>query len=188
MQLKYSAQFFKRQFTFLLRLGQKKEVLHYGIGNRTADGQYLLFIDYDTTPLEWVEEEIKYMQTKDCLGDVFLFKTKRGIHAICLQKMPLDEVIDLLSMTSCDKNYLNVPLFYGRRVWVLRQSNKQDEEVSYIKMLPADVNFGVRSKAHYNYLRTICDVPKKDLDHADTPFDKHEDLLFAYYHINKGDD
>lgn len=98
----------------------------YGITNRCKDGKYILFLDYDNIPLDWIIDELKYIQIYYKLSSIYIFSTDHGFHAICFDKLPLYKVVDIMRSTSIDPNYANIPLKFGRKLWTLRLSKKED--------------------------------------------------------------
>lgn len=173
----------KQQLSFFVRWMPQRSDLMYGVGNRCTDGRYVLFIDYDDTPLEWVEEEIKNMQENELgLGNAYFFKTKRGVHVIFLEKHTLGMICRFLDMTSCDKNYKTVPMQYGRKLWILRQSPKRGEEITYIGIKKKRTIIE-KSQAHAFYLNRHMNVPLKDIELHIGSWDKNLDLTMGYYKI-----
>lgn len=185
MIAKWNFNFLGRTYNLLFRSVKEKKVLHYGVGNRCKNGQYVLFLDYDDTPLEWVEEELLLLQKRFefLLGDAYLFKTKNGIHVIFLEKHHLGRIIQMMDMTSCDKNYKTVPLLYARKVWVLRQSEKKGEDIRYLGKLSSPSTWD-RSKAHALYLEQFCKVPHTDLV-LNGALDDQDTVTMGYYHITE---
>lgn len=167
----------------LFRSSKRKDVLQYGIGNRCKGGGYVLFLDYDNVPYEWVAEEVRFLQERfrQELGKAFLFGTKNGIHVIFLEKHDLGSIISMMAVTSCDKDYKVVPLLSSRKIWVLRQSTKKDEAIKYLGALRAPCNWE-RSRAHALYLKQFCGVPNKDLIGGGA-FDKEEQVVLGYYYV-----
>lgn len=187
MLWKWSFKFFGTQYQFLTRVTPARETFHYGVGNRCHDGRYVLFLDYDDTPYDWIIEEIKLLQTMTQLGTAYLFKTRKGHHVIFLEKFYLGNIVEMLRMTTCDYQYQNVPLFYGKKLWVLRSSNKKHEELKYLGCVPNPndaLYLRERSLAHKNYLIVKYAVPPEDFLRGGR-FDDFEELSLAYYYIHE---
>ncbi len=175
---------FRKEWMLYVRVQPKREVLHYGVGNRCDDGKYVLFLDYDHSPIEWVREELRLLQEYYGIGAFYLFKTKHGIHAICLEKFFLGMMLDMMSKTTIDHNYLSVPLMGGAKIWILRQSQKAGERISYLGKLDArPVIEREMSRAHAEYLRDYCGVPKEHLPRKG--LDDGKDLILGYYRIGQ---
>lgn len=168
----------KKEVNLLFRIVPKREVMQFGVGNRCRDGTYLVFLDYDSTPYEWIREELLLMQRIFGLGTAFIFKTKHGWHVIFLEKLPLGLVIDVLKMSTVDMRYREVPMMYGRKIWILRQSKKRNEKSRYWAKIPQETLF-VRSRAHARYLVSMCGVPRGSIGRG--TFDEEDNLTLGYY-------
>lgn len=176
---------FKKRYTLFFNSEEEKSIFHYGMGNRCHDGMYLLFLDYDDVPIEWIYDELKLLQHKFCLGTAYLFKTKNGVHALFLERLTLGTVLNAMDMTSIDKNYRKVPLLYARKVWVLRQSRKRDETIRYLGCLkPQQESERECSNAHLTYLKNQYNIPKEHI-RSDLHLDDSQSILLGYYHIAK---
>jgi hypothetical protein len=181
---KWSFGVFGKEANVLVRLSDEKTRFHYGIGNRTSDGRYVLMLDYDHTPITYVQEEVRLLQESPFLGDAYLFKTKNGFHVIFLEKLLLGQVVDFMKMTTCDARYRDVPMMYGRKVWVLRQSKKKDEKKEYLGKTVSSSS-GQKSRAHAEYLSRYCDVPRKDFESENDEWDHSERVIMAYYYVSE---
>lgn len=182
MLLKQSLDWLGRKWTFLFRVVPDRVVLQGGFGNRCHDGRYVLFLDYDETPLEWIDEEIVLLQTLFRLGNAYVFATKHGFHVVFLEKHLLLDIIDMMKVTSCDAQYKDIPLYYGRRVWILRTTNKRNEKICYVGVKKHVCNYE-RSLAHKAYLQTFFDIPDEDFVGGGT-FDEYRSLTVGYYRVS----
>lgn len=184
---KLSWSFFGRQFRILLSADRKKDDLMLGMGNRCMNGEYLLFLDYDGTPVEWVHDEIKLLHQRfeGLLGNAYLFRTKRGIHVVFLEKHSLGVITQMLDMTSCDQYYKSVPMRYARRVWVLRQTPKKNEELSYLGCVNVGykTSLAKRSTAHRLWLQNHFTIPVKDFVSA-AHWDGEKEIILGHYFID----
>lgn len=169
---------------FLYKTIKERKEFHYGIGNRCEDGKYVLFLDYDDTPDEWIREEIKLLQDNTQLGTAYIFQTKNGCHVLFLEKFYLAEILKLMNMTSIDPRYKNVPLQYGKKLWVLRSSNKKNETIKYLgykyKLSPLE-----RSRAHATYLTRILGIPRDHLAMDESPLDTSTGVVLGHYKIHR---
>lgn len=152
---------------WLLRIIRKKSNLLWGMGNRCKDATYILFLDYDNTPIEWVTEEIRLIQKRYCMlvGTAYLFQTRKGIHVVFLEKNDLEDIIEIMKITSADKQHRDIPLYHGRRIWVLRGSEKKNEKLQYLGCLTNSIScvtLGDRSNPHKQYLQMLFKIPDKD--------------------------
>jgi hypothetical protein len=185
MLIKYNFAILRRSVNLLCRITKERTVLQYGYTNRTAEGRYCLFIDWDNAPESWVRDEIKLLHElyPDEIGTVYLFKTKHGFHAVSLEKHTLGRLTEIMRVTSCDQNYKEVPMYWTRRAWVLRNSPKKDEQPTYIGCFHNPAAEGERSNAHRLFMQKILGIPKKDFQHGGD-FDKETTLTMGYYHIS----
>lgn len=178
---------FGREISLLARVARSRPVLHYGIGNRCTDARYLLMLDYDDSPEDWVRAEIALLQEDKRVGNAHLFKTKNGYHVIFLEKLLLSEVIHFLGMTTVDQRYRDVPLAYGLKVWVLRESHKSSEKiVSRGTILSPHLCKTPRSNAHMIWLRERYGLP--ELERYGGPYDQSTVLLAGWYKIAREND
>lgn len=184
MIIKWNFDVFKKNVTFLFRIAVKRETLTQGYTNRCHDGQYVLFLDYDGTPLEWIQEEIKLLQERYDIGTAYTFVTKHGFHVVFLEKFTFGAIINMMDMTSCDKHYKDIPMFYGRRCWVLRHSDKKDESIKYLGALPSKHlrKLMERSLAHKIFIQKNYNIPEKDFAKSGY-FDENKELTLAFYKI-----
>jgi len=158
----------------------------FGMGNRCNGGLYVLFLDYDGTPIEWVLEEVRMLQERyrGLLGSAYLFRTKHGVHVVFLEKHPIGEIVEMMRLTSCDLQYQHVPMKYARRVWVLRQSPKKDEQLEYYGVVPSEIKGVVdRSRAHKLWMKANYSIPEKDFERGGT-FDLETDIIVGHYHVS----
>lgn len=189
MMFKQQWNFFGRILSFYLRFLPERNKLHLGMGNRCVGGLYCTFLDYDHVPLSWIEEEIVLLQEAG-LGNAYIFETKHGYHVVFLQKSTLMQVYAYLGMSSCDKHYREVPMLYARKIWVLRQSQKHDEQITYVGVRRVDEQkvhylYHEQSKAHALYLLKVMKVPLEDIDFSKGKWDAHQELEIGYYKIRE---
>lgn len=179
---------FGRTWSVITRVERSKTEFHYGVTNRCQDGTRLLFLDYDDTPLEWVKDDVALLREWHTMGDAYLFKTKHGYHVICLEKRTTGDIIIMQGMTSCDDNYKHVALQTGRaKLWVLRQSEKNNEHIHYLGRLQGKTS-RMMSLAHARYLVMHCGVPASDVFGRGKHYDTSTRLCFGTYKITKEDE
>lgn len=183
MLLKRQVNLFGWQLSYYVRVLKERTTLMYGVGNRCHNGEYVLFLDYDGLPLSWIRDEISLLQSYGVVGHAYIFQTKHGYHVIFLEKMTFDVLTSHLRMTTCDKNYQVVPMEYSRKIWVLRQSPKKNENVTYVGVQQSLVSVQrMKSRAHGIYLRDFMHVPKADF-FDDQGYDQEKELYVGYYKI-----
>jgi hypothetical protein len=146
-----------------------KDFYQRGYTNKCKNGQYIVFLDYDNVPIDWVKQELTYLIQKCKLGDFHLFETNKGYHAVCTDKFGLGELVQLLRKTSTDAAYINVPLRGACRAWTLRLTKKEGKSPKYLLTLKGSKN-RMQSKPHNDVLRTLYKIPiqKKKEDGENT--------------------
>ncbi len=182
MKITFPIPLLDRKIHAILKTTEIRKNFHYGIGNRCHDAKYLVFLDYDDTPLEWIHQEIKLVQDHTLLGTAYIFKTKHGHHVIFLEKFYFDDMITILGMTTIDQRYRNVPMRYGHKVWILRNSRKKDETIKYMGYLYKESPL-IKSSPHAKYLVDILGIPKEHLEQGDEKYDPYTELILGYYKI-----
>lgn len=147
-----------RRHHFVFDFGYRKDGEEYvtGITNRCADGRYCLFLDYDDVPYEWVVEELRFLISAHGIGDVHVFRTNKGFHAICTTKYSLSEIVTFMRDSSVDEAYANVPLRVVKKLWTLRISAKAGKVPVYLLTLPGQR--GHESRPHNELLRKLYNV------------------------------
>ena len=144
-----------------------------GITNRCKDGTFVLFLDYDGTPLQWIMEECGYLQLEYGIGDCHIFKTKNGYHVVNTEKREFGEMLEMMRATSCDPNFINVPLRYGKKAWTLRISDKKNTpKIAYVMTMQGHNNVE-QSRPHNWLLRELYKVKiGKDVEDREKHFYK----------------
>lgn len=173
---------------WFVKLQREKKTLLWGVGNRCKDATYVLFLDYDENPLEWIHDEILLLQKRytGLLGTAYLFATKHGTHVVFFEKHDLNTIYDMMQKTSCDNNYTTIPMHYGRRTWILRSASKKDEKITYIGCLHANKpSMNERSNAHRIYFQDLYPIPDNDFRDDEGVFDTEDHLTMAYYRIRE---
>lgn len=164
---------------FHLQGWTNKKYKHYvsGITNKCEDGRYVLFMDYDRVELNWVMEELLFLIEEYTLGDVHLFKTNKGIHAICTDKFSLRELVSILRDSSTDDAYTEIPLRTARKAWTLRLTEKNGVKPKYIETLTG-YQYREQSKPHNEILRKIY-----SLEIPTTHEDNEQEFTTAHYYV-----
>ncbi len=129
---------FKRQFKILNRIYGIAVMLRsrkfsgqevFGFANNTIDGKYVMFLDYDgDVPLKNIKVIVKNIQDSFSLSDIYIFKTNRGHHCICPDKITLDQYLAILNMSYCCKDFRKTPLLFGYSQWTLRLTEKNGKK------------------------------------------------------------
>jgi len=127
-----------------------------GTMNRTQDGLYVPYLDYDFMEEQYITEEIAHLQEMFNLGNIHIFQSSpKRFHIIGFTKMAAREFVELMINSSCDEAFKNVPRFYSIRNWVLRCFDKgKKEKPKYLYTLYHRTT-RKESEAHYKYLRMV---------------------------------
>ena len=127
-----------------------------GYTNRCHDGRFILLFDYDIKNFNWIRQEIEHLQRTHIIGDCHVFKTGKGFHVVCLDKVSLTKYVQILEQTTVDPNYIKVPLQYGQKIWTLRFTQKDGQKPLYVCSIPS-VNDHMRKKSnpHRKFLQTL---------------------------------
>lgn len=172
-----SFKLFGRHFKLLFRTHKELDVYVAGITNKCRDGRYVIFLDYDQVPEEWVVEEVQFLMTEHLLGDFHIFKTTNGYHAICTDKVSLHDLVAVMRDSSTDEAYKYVPLRRARRVWTLRTTAKDGKKPEFLYTL-GGLYLNQQSKPHNDILRKLynIEIPTGNED-------GEEEFWTAHYHI-----
>ena len=165
----------------LQALFRKKRNSEYveGYTNRCKDGKYVIFLDYDRVPIEWIMEEIKQLQEIYEIGDFYIFQSsKESYHAVCLDKVALTEYLSILHNSSVDTDYVDVPLYFGRKIWSLRLTDKNKNPIRFVGKAKGKFSELNQSSAHTTILNNLFDL-KIELKYPDG----EKELILARYPI-----
>ena len=170
---------FGKRIAFDFSVRNKRVKMIDGYTNRCKDGKYVVCLDYDNVELEWIYPELERLQADFDLGTFYVFRSsENSYHCVCLDKVLFCDFVSILECSTIDPNYLKVPLKFGKKIWTLRLSPK-DEEIEFIKALPKD-SVREQSFAHGMLLEKFfgIDVPEsQDKEILDN------EIIFARYPI-----
>jgi len=142
-----------------------KKATHWTTGtlNRTENGEYVFYADYDLMKKEYIHGELKHLQHIYDLGNIHIFESSpKSFHAISFVKLTAKEYIEILMNSSCCQAFLNVPRFSSYRNWVLRHFSKGSKDApKYLYTIKSTTN-RKQSLAHYNFLKTLYPVIEKN--------------------------
>lgn len=159
-------EFQTQNFIFGVEMSLVKKGPHYveGYTNRTDDGKYTLFLDYDKYKVEWIEEELKRIADFYGLDHFFLLESSdKSYHVVSLCKMSARTFRNIIYQTGCDPAFRAVPNLVTYRSWVLRTFEKGDKAapktIKYYSFDVAKKNRGI-SEAHFLYMKKAGLIPK----------------------------
>ena len=147
-----------RRFGITLYSRKIKKEWVTGYTNRTEDGLYIITLDYDNLDQDDVINDIRRLQYEFALSDFYVFNSGNGFHAVCLDKVTLLELRNIMENSSIDPNYMRVPFISGKRLWVLRLTNKDDKEVFYSGTIKSSYGKNRQSQAHAILLNNLFDL------------------------------
>jgi len=160
-----------------LRRTNKKYVTGYC--NRCQDGKYIVFMDYDRIAFEWLTQELQVLQDAFKLGDFYIFESSSGCyHVVCLDRLSFFDYVTLLRNSSVDRDYIDVPLKYGKKVWTLRFTEKNNAPVRFAGMIQSKYKAREQSLAHAKVLNSLYNLEIKPEKH-----DGRDKLLFCRYPV-----
>ena len=168
-----------RSFSFMFRTWRELNQYVGGITNRCVGGRYVVFLDFDGVPFEWVAEELVFLQEEHDLSTFHVFETGGGFHAVCTDKLSLKEYVDILRDSSTDDAYLWVSLRRARKVWTLRVTEKNGASPFYVRSFVRDCEIArPRSAPHNHLLRKLYNIViPRDFEDGEKSF------IGACYHI-----
>jgi len=151
-----------------------------GIRNNTPDGKRVPFFDFDNHLLEHLIPELKYLQRKHRLSDLYIFRSSQkpnSYHVIGLDKLDFRHFLNILGETTCDQFYKDMPVTNDWKGWVLRIIPKEDSVAPKLIMrLKSKYQDRPKSRPHWLFLKYhhgIKNTPKK--------LDKNYELYTTFY-------
>ena len=112
--------------------------------------------------------------------------------AVCLTKVTFSQFVEILKMSSCDQAYKYVPLNYGKKLWTIRLSEKNNNKPKFLTKL---ILCGKQGKYYDNecslaHFELLSKFYKKDFEGNDwiglDKFDNNEQLIVSSYGAEKG--
>jgi len=150
---------FNREIAINAATRPMRKTLVQAYTNRCHDGRYVLCLDYDRQPCEWIIEELRRLQLDFQLSDFWLFESSpESYHAVCLDKLFYRELIDIMRCTTIDERYTTVPTKYGKKVWSLRYSQKNGSSIRFVGRLRSN-STREQSLAHSILLQKLYNIP-----------------------------
>lgn len=146
----------KRTFTFAFLNYRKPDTWTTGTLNRTKDGKYVFYLDYDKMKEEYIKGELEHLQTLYDLGDIHVFQSsEKSFHAISFAKLTAKEYLEILQNSSCDLAFKNIPRYTSYRNWVLRHFKKGNTDApKYLYTLKSETK-RQHSLAHYKFIKIL---------------------------------
>ena len=155
-----------------------------GYTNRCIDGKYIVMLDYDNMELDWVINEVKFLQNEFNLSEFYIFRSNTAnFHAVCLDKVNFWEYKDILESSSVDPAYKQIPFKYGKKLWTLRVTPKNGKSLKYELKMPVISNVLARevSTPHMKLLTTLFEIHDFSVDSK--RLDNQDQMILAKYEI-----
>lgn len=186
--MKFNFEIFGHQFGVMVMTRKTLKQPVAGVTNRTHDGYYVPFLDYDGIPLDWLEGELESMQEQYALGDLYVFESSaRHYHVVGFDKMTRSEYQDLLARSSCDRQYHRVPFTWGARVATLRVTEKHGRGIVFKKVVETMDTTLSRTPANYRREKSLAHKKFFEGQYAiEAPtgrYDNYADVIIAKYQI-----
>ena len=156
ISIKHRIDYRNKTFIFNCTIINRPTEWTRGILNRTDDGKYIFFVDYDYMKLSYIKGELEHLQKIYELGDIHIFKSsEKSFHAVSFAKLTAKLYIEILENSSCDLAFKNTPRFVSYRNWVLRNFRKGGQDrPQYIYTIKSNTK-RQQSTAHYNYFNLL---------------------------------
>jgi len=148
-----------------------------GYTNKCRGNNYIIMIDYDTEDFEQVIDDVKFVQQKHELSDFYIFRTTKGYHAVCLDKVTWLELKYILEDSNCDSAFKFFPYTIGKKMHTLRLSKKRGKDVLFCGVTKSHFNERDKSNAHFLMLRKLFNIPPLQLNNLD---DETEIIISGY--------
>jgi len=120
------------RFTFTIARTQKV----IGVNSQLADGTHILMWDFDEVPLEDVRAELKRVQTRYLLSDIYILRTKEPDNyiAYCFTALPWKRVVEIIAQTNLvDWNFFKFGVYRGH--FTLRVTPKNGRTPRLVEVL-----------------------------------------------------
>lgn len=79
----------------LKKITTKDSKVCFGYTNLAKNGMFLPFFDYDIKSLDLVLSELKYLQKKYELSDIYIYSSTNGFNALSFDKLPFNILKEL---------------------------------------------------------------------------------------------
>ena len=166
-----------REIDIAVRVQHARQREMYGFTNLCFDGQYIVLFDFDGFEQEWVERIVESLQELYTLSTAYLFRSSAtGWHAVIFDKLPIKYLVSVLQSASCDPNFVFVPLYYGKRLWSLRLTEKEGKRPVFVKAIKSSVSLYKKSRAHMLLIEKLYHI-KVDKSNSD---DSEEIVVSGY--------
>lgn len=151
-----------------------------GYTNRCSSGYYIVSLDYDYMNESWITGELNELQRLFGLSNFYIFKTNKGCHAVCFDKVPLKTFVTIMKNSSVDPEFIETPLKTGYKMWNLRLTKKDSTIPKYVDCVP-NIGLHQKSRAHMDLVENFFPDIRKDLDRNNQ--DDSKEVILRKYNI-----
>jgi len=141
-----------------------KDKIAIGINTSTLDNKHILFFDFDINKIFYqaIKNELELVMNKYELSDIHIIETQNGFNSICLNKLTIIIVYELLKDTNTiDKSFVLIGL--EKHCYTLRMSpNKQ-----YLSCVKSIHNKNEKSYGHFIFFTDIMGYPISNNENMD---------------------
>lgn len=120
-----------------------------GISSETSDKLHVMFWDFDTrnpVNLLQIRSNVRDVINRFKLSDVYFFDTRNGIHALCLDKVDLDEACSIYrQLPYADKDHIRIG-YENNKYWILRLG----ADIKYKELVKGN-GYRQKSNAHRHF-------------------------------------
>jgi hypothetical protein len=124
--------------------------------------EFIVMLDFDNVMDNRLVEELVYLQELHRLGDFYIFATNKfGRHAICIDRLRLKEVLNVVNDSTCDDQFKKGVHLNEHRSWILRVLEKGDRpKPAYQYSVQSPFNGQrLQSQAHAEFLLRYYGAP-----------------------------
>ena len=152
----------------------------YGYTNRTKDGYYIPFLDYDNIRLEWIMPELERLQEDYGIRQIHIVRSSSNkYHVVSFDKLTFRELLRLLSDSTTDFNHFEIGRKLGLKAWTLRLNNKdKDLRPQYLLSTKEQAYARKQSTPHNNIFNKLFKANTK-LKYPD----HQKELILSRYEI-----
>lgn len=111
-----------------------------GVNSTLPEGDHIVMWDFDEVPLEEITFELRWLQVKYNLPNIYIFNTGKPDHyiAYCFKAMPWKASVEIVAGTlAVDPNFFKYGVY--REHWTLRVTPKEGRKPKLIKILHSNI-------------------------------------------------
>ena len=123
---------------------------------------FVILLDYDNIVDERLIPELRDIQEWFEVGNFYVLSSSElGRHCICLDALPLHEVITIVNFSSCDRAFKKAPRISEYRTWVLRYQKKGNRPAPHYVYTIESIYEGQnpQSVGHKLFLEQVFGIP-----------------------------